>query len=102
MATQTNKLTTMIDHALIPTRYKGWVRIDRPNSKVMEKVFPGCVQYWHEGLKQSLFFDKKDGSDESLMSTGTSDGKMYRTLLLGTWEDFDECCQRCGIILELT
>ena len=87
---------TVIDHTQIPNRYKGWVRIDRPYAKVSEKILPGCVQYWHEDLKQSVFFD-----ESSLMSTGTSDGRMYRTLLLGTWEDFEACCDRCGIKLEL-
>lgn len=93
MDTLTRKLTAtkMINHMLIPSRYKGWVRMEHP-SKV-----PGCVQYWHENLKQSLFFDDLD---KTLMSTGIGEGKMYRTLLLGTWEDFEDCCQRCGITLD--
>jgi hypothetical protein len=73
----------MINHAEIPSRYEGWVCFERPN----------CIQYWHDELKQSLFFD-----ETNLMSTGTLD-KMYRILLLGTWEDFEDCCERCGVKL---
>ena len=88
----------MIDHSQIPLRYKGWVRLDRPETKVMEKVFPGCVQYWHAELKQSLLFDN---TQNNFVDVGTG-GKMFHVLLLGPWEDFEDCCKRCGINLEIS